>query len=93
MKKQSNGLKSEVSELLERVTLEEAHDSVLTKFESAFSGLDAKSQEVLQAYFEGCSLEELSERHSITVGQTKDWILQIKRQLIAQLQRNISARH
>lgn len=93
MKKQANDLRKDVSELLERVVTQEAHDSVLSKLESAFGTLDSKSQEVLKAYFDGYSIEELSQIHALSFEQTKDWINQTKRQLLAHLQRNISARH
>ncbi|MFM8270419.1 MAG: hypothetical protein ACKN9V_09555, partial [Pseudomonadota bacterium] len=61
MKRQGNELREDVSELLEKVTIEEAQNSVLERFESAFGALDPKSQEVLHAYFNGSTLEELSE--------------------------------
>lgn len=93
MKRQNGDLREDVSELVEKVTLEEAHSSVLDKLESAFATLEPKSQEVLTAYFNGTSIEELSQQNAISISQTRDWIHQIKRQLISQLQRNISTRN
>ena len=93
MKRMSNDLREDVSELVEKVTVEEARNTVLDKLESAFKTLDPKSREVLQAYFNGATLEELSEQNAISINQTQDWIRQIKRQLITQLQRNNSVRH
>lgn len=93
MKKQTNDLREDVSELVEKVTVEEAHQTVLEKLETAFASLDSKSREVLQAYFNGTSLEDLSQQNDISVNQTRDWISQIKRQLISHLQRNTSARN
>jgi DNA-directed RNA polymerase specialized sigma24 family protein len=93
MKRMSNDLREDVSELVEKVTVEEARNTVLDKLESAFKTLDPKSLEVLHAYFNGVTLEELSQQNAISVDQTQDWIRQIKRQLITQLQRNNSVRH
>ncbi|NBX77237.1 MAG: sigma-70 family RNA polymerase sigma factor [Proteobacteria bacterium] len=93
MKRVSNELREDVSELVEKVTVEEARNSVLDKLESAFKTLDPKSQEVLQAYFNGVTLKELSQQNAISINQAQDWIRQIKRQLITQLQRNNSVRH
>ena len=93
MKKLSNDLREDVSELVEKVTVEEARNTVLDKLESAFKTLDPKSREVLQDYFNGVTLEELSQQNAISITQTQDWIREIKRQLITQLQRNNSVRH
>ena len=92
MKRARTELENDVSELLERVTVEEASQSIWNKLDSAINSLDAQSQSVLNDYFNGSTIEQLSKKHSLSVTETKNWVHQIKRQLISQLQRQNSAR-
>lgn len=93
MKKSTSELREDVSDLLERVTVEEANQSIWNKLDHALSSLDPQSQEILNDYFNGTSIQELSRKHSLSVAETQAWVHQIKRKLISQLQRKVSTRH
>jgi DNA-directed RNA polymerase specialized sigma24 family protein len=82
----------DVEELVHKVTVQEAQMAVEKRLEQALDKLDPKSRELLLDYFNGTTLEEMSEQNSISLNEARDWINQIKRQLISQLQRNNSAR-
>lgn len=91
--KNQTSLKWDVEKLVKDVTVQEAHLAVEQKLERALDSLEPRSREVLMAYFNGTSLEQLSKDNSISLKETQNWVQQIKRQLISQLQRNNSARH
>lgn len=93
MKNQSSDLKWEVSELLEEVTVEEAHQAILKRFNQALETLDPKGQEILVEYFDGSTLEGISQKHALSFSEAEELISQLKRQLLSQLQRNFRARH
>lgn len=91
--KNQPSLKWDVENLVKDVTIQEAQLAVEQKLEQALNALEPQSREVLLAYFNGTSLEELSKENSISISEAQNWIRQIKRQLISQLQRNNSTRH
>lgn len=93
MKKVSSDLKNDVNELVEKVTVEEAHMAVLQKLETALSALESPGQELLRDYLEGCSLEMISQNHQLSLEETQQCVEHMKRQLISQLQRTIRTRH
>jgi len=92
MKRPKPDLTEEVSELLLQSTLVEAHEEVNRRFEIAFQSLDKKTQAFLSEYFNGATLEELSQEHSLTPQETAHWINQAKRDLLRSLQRGTSVR-
>jgi len=93
MKNHTKEFQWEVSELLEEVTVEEAHQAIMRRLDRAFESLDPQAQELLSDYFEGSTLKEIGKKHSLSTDKTQDLIHQIKRQLLSHLQRNHQARH
>lgn len=93
MKNHSGDLKWEVTELLEKVTVEEAHQAIIRRFNQALDTLDTKGQEVISEYFDGSTLEEIAERHSLSIPEAKALVGRLKQHLLTQLQRNTRARH
>ncbi len=93
MKNQSSDLQWEVSELLEEVTVEEAHGAILRRFNQALETLDPQGQEILVEYFYGSTFETLGKRYSLSTSEAEILICKLKRQLLSQLQRNTQARH
>jgi len=93
MKNQTTDLQWEVSELLEEVTVEEAQEAILRRFNQALETLDPQGQEILVEYFDGSTFEAIGKRYSLSSSEAEDLISKLKRQLLSQLQRNTQARH
>jgi len=93
MKNQNRQLKQDVEELVEKVTFEEAHLGVQKLFQRALSQLAPYEKGILEAHWEGVSLEDLSRQTSLSLSETQALINQLKKRLITHLQRSITARH
>ena len=83
--KNENKLVSDVKDLAEQSITEEAIAKVQSLMDQAMSKLDAESQGILNEYFDGKTVEELSRMRGIEKSVMEAWIARSKRELINKL--------
>ncbi len=91
MKKQTSWV-NDVEELVEDTTLAEASQKIWDKFDQAMNQLDEGSQRVLKTFFDGQSLEELSNSMQLSKGELEKLLSRARRQLVENLRQGFQVR-
>lgn len=86
-------LKEDVRELALQSLLAEGSQKVWQHFETAMEQMDEDTAYLLTQYFEGASVEVLSERKKVTHAQMSDWIDRAKRDLIQRMKNGYQVKH
>lgn len=92
MKKKNTTLETDVEQLAKRSITAEVEDKVWSALDHAIAGLDEASQALLNEYFNGTTVAELSERHGLRHDQMEAWIVRSKRELIKRLRSKCTVR-
>ena len=92
MPKSVPAFREEVLELVKDSTVEEVAVKVWEKLESALEKLDPESLDVLEAYLNGKTVEQIAEAHGLTNEELSAWLDKSKRLLLVHLQRENSTR-
>ena len=81
MKRKKTSCKAEVESLVKKCVIEEAFHKVLDQFSKALDNLESENRELLEAYFDGTPIDELSKRTKLSQDELKDWLAKAKREL------------
>lgn len=84
---------ADVEDLLEKSVFEEAAEAVFKAFDASLSTLDKESKELIESYFDGKTIKQLSEMHKLSESEVSKWLEQIKRQLNQNIRKEHSVRH
>ena len=92
MKHQTEGIRTEVHSLLEEVVLAEVQEKLKKRLQNAMRALDPQTCELIEAYFSGQTIEQLSSLHGVSEPKIRDWIEQGKRKLNQELRKGLQIR-
>ncbi len=82
----------DLKQLLDQVILAETTQVVFKEFDCALEELDPASRQLLEQYFDGHSIEYLSERKGLSKKEIQDWLNQSRRKLIRKLRQKYQVR-
>lgn len=92
MKKPTPQLRQEVEGLLTRSTVAEATGQVWKHYQTALEGLSPDARSLLEAHFDGASVERLAEQSGLAPEDVRNCLEQAKRQLLQGLRSAIRLR-
>lgn len=92
MKKENDSLIQDVEELLQKSTIAEATQKVWESFSQAMDQMDEDSQELLEQFFAGKSIKQLSQENHISEKEMEAWLQKARRELIENLKAGFQVR-
>lgn len=81
MKDSAPFLIRDLEQLLDQTVVKDAVAQIMEKLEEAVNALPPASAELISAYFNGSTFEEIARANSVTPEQAREWIDRIKREL------------
>ncbi len=82
----------DVEELLEKTVLEEATQAVWKAFEQTLQKLDEESLRLLEEHFEGATVQDLSQKYSLSANQVETWLTKAKQEVGEGIRRESTVR-